>query len=347
MRILSVILGIFFGFLAGSYGLFFFEYQADESDIRLDVQKKENTAVLLLFEGEPDTYDLPLFLKNISQTNNFIDKIQAPFQLYQYKKAYEKMGGSRYTDISRETGNSLSEHLNYGYDVFWGYISNKPYYDEVFKQKILKANYQKIIIAPIDIKEPFNYQKIIQVVERESAAFPDAAFKIMPPLWDGFTAASLVEKVYTLNHSVEPSETGVILLNSMKPEDFSKPHSDPFVQGQSFMKELKSVFVANGFEGRKIKFAALHSFKKEILQKTEELQQYGVKKIYVISAMNMEEKIDIQYKIEKFMKKLKRSKGIEMEHIKGWGFEEAFVEELEYQIRMMNVGTWLEDSGEK
>ena len=65
--------GDLFRFSCGQLWIVFFEYQADESDIRLDVQKKENTAVLLLFEGEPDTYDLPLFLKNISQTNNFID----------------------------------------------------------------------------------------------------------------------------------------------------------------------------------------------------------------------------------------------------------------------------------
>ena len=113
------------------------------------------------------------------------------------------------------------------------------------------------------------------------------------------------------------------------------------------MEELKSIFVANGFEDRKIKSAALHALKREIFQRTEELQQYGVEKIYVVSAMNIEEKIDIQYKIEKLMKKLNRSKGIEMEHIKGWGLEEMFVEELEYRIRMMNVEIWLEEPEEK
>jgi len=348
IRILYVLLGIFFGFLLGSYGLFFFEYRVDENNFRFDVQKKENTAVLLLFEGEPSTYDLSLFLKNISQENDFIYKIRVPFQLHRYKKAYEKMGMSRYADISMEIRNCLSEHLNYGYDVFLGYVSNKPYYGEIFRQKILKANYQKVIIAPIDIKDAFTYQRIIQAVEQESTYFPDFTFKIMPPLWDSYkVAASLVERVCTINDSMESDEIGIILLNSRKPENFEELHPDPFVQEQSFMEELKSIFVANGFEDRKIKSAALHALKREIFQRTEELQQYGVEKIYVVSAMNIEEKIDIQYKIEKLMKKLNRSKGIEMEHIKGWGLEEMFVEELEYRIRMMNVEIWLEEPEEK
>ncbi len=343
MRYITIImLGVISGFMLASYSLFFFEYRINECLGIPNIQYKynDNTAVLLIFNGEPEKYDLPLFLNNFSQKDqNAIYKMKAPWRLYGYKKAYEFIGASRYTDISMQIYQSLSKHLNYGYDVYLGYVYNKPYYHEILRRKISKRNYNKIIIVPIYISESLDYKRILQFIENESLHFPNSNFKFMSPLWDSCKiGSSILQEVCTVNENMAIDEVGIIFIVS-KTEEKSKNFSYDYInQEQAFTKRLKTLFIENRFEDRKIKWVDLEPLEDEIQKKIEELQQYGIKRIYLIYVMDIEDKIYNQYRIKKMIQKNSKLEEIEIKYIKGWGFQEGFIEELEYRIRLMNVG---------
>ncbi|QEK11940.1 hypothetical protein FQB35_05905 [Crassaminicella thermophila] len=113
-------------------------------------------------------------------------------------------------------------------------------------------------------------------------------------------------------------------------------------QEQSFMEKIKTLLIENGFEDRKIKFTGLDFHELEIKKVIGELQQYGVGKILLIGVNDITDKIENQYKLERFIEKFKRTEDIDICYIKGWGESDLLIEELEFRIRLMNVEKWNE-----
>ncbi|WP_231701892.1 ferrochelatase [Crassaminicella thermophila] len=205
----TVFTGIVLGIILCSYILFFFEYKNDIKKEPSTISKNENTAVLLLFDGEPERYDLPVLLKNMHTNDNLKNRIYIPFRLYQYKRAYEHIGISRYNDISKNLREKLLKHLDEGYDVYVAYLNNKPYYKEIIYEKIIKENYSKVIVAPIFLTESKAYKRAVYDLEMENLYASNGMLKFMSPLWDSEkTAKSIVKQVCKINS--KKNEVGIV-----------------------------------------------------------------------------------------------------------------------------------------
>lgn len=335
-----VFTGIILGIILCSYSLYFFEYKNDIKKEPSAMSENENTAVLLVFDGEPERYNLSILLKNMDTKDNLKNKIYAPFRLYQYKRAYEYIGISKYNDISKRLREKLLNHLDEGYDVYVAYLNNKPYYKETIYKRVIKENYSKVIVVPIFLTESMDYKRTVYTLEMENLYTSNGMLKVMSPLWDSEKIAkSIVKQACKIN--AKKNEIGIILIGrdaaSMNEKNFDAKVMN---QEQAFMEKTKTFLIENGFENRKIKFTGLDFHDLEIKNVIGELQQYGVGKILLIGVNDIIDKIENQYKLERLIEKLKSTEDIDIHYIKGWGESDLLIEELEFRIRLMNVEKW-------
>ncbi|QXM05800.1 CbiX/SirB N-terminal domain-containing protein [Crassaminicella indica] len=337
--ICTVLCGMIVGILLCNYVLFFFEYKEECKNEFIYKEENENTAVLLVYDGEPERYDLPILLKNMNRKYSLKENIFLPLRLYRYKRVYEKVGISRYNYISRSIGQKLSNHLDDGYDIYISYLNNKPYYEEVFYEKVLKQKYKKIIIVPVFLTESINYKNIVHKLEMDHLYNRKNILKFMNPLWNGEKIIkSIVQEA--CNEDGEKKEMGIILIGSMDIMVNKDIEPKAVNQQRLFMEKIKKGLIKNGFEERKIKFLRQNLNDSEINNILGELQQYGVGKILFIGIDDILDKIENQYKIEKSIEKIKRTEELDIKYMKGWGESDLVIEELEFRIRLLNVEKW-------
>lgn len=328
--------GLIVGILLCSHFLFFFEYKDESRKESIYAEENENTAVLLVYEGEPERYDLPIHLKNMNRNDSLKEKIFLPMRLYQYKRIYENIGISKYKDISRRIGQKLSNHLDHGYDIYISYLNDQPYYKDVICEKVLRQKYKKMIIAPIFLTESLNYQYVVHQLEMENLYTSKKSLKFMTPLWDGEKITKAIVKE-VCKENEDKKDIGIILMGNMKGEGVM---SKAVNQERKFMENIKKELIKNGFEERKIKFTE-QIFKEEAINKNlGELQEYGIGKILLVGIDDVLDKIENQYRIEKLIKKMKGIENLDIKYMKGWGEKDLIIEELEYRMRLMNVEKW-------
>ncbi|QZY57196.1 hypothetical protein [Crassaminicella profunda] len=330
------ICGMIVGFLICSHVLFFFEYKNEGKKESIYTETNENTAVFLVYDGEPERYDIPILLKNMNRKHSLKENIFLPLRLYQYKRVYENVGISKYNDISRRIGQKLSDHLDHGYDIYVSYLNNKPYYKDVIYEKALREKYKKMIIAPIFLTESINYQYVVHELEMENLYTSKNLLKFMSPLWNGEKITKAIIKEVCKEND-DKNEIGIVLMGNRNDVDLGPKTVN---QGRMFMENIKKELIKNGFEERKIKFTQQSLNDAEINKNLRELQQYGVGKILLIGMDDILDKIENQYKIEKLIKKIKGAEDVDIKYLKGWGESDFVIEELEFRIRLMNVEEW-------
>lgn len=338
------IAGTLLGIILCNYGLFFFEYEMNVKKEPISMDESLDTAILLVFDGEPERYDLPIFIHNLNRKEQIQDKILTPFILFQYKRIYENVGISRYNDMSKNISARLSDQLDHGYDVFVSYMYNKPYYKEVINQKILKENYKKIIIAPVYAMESKDYTRITKELEMEMLYQKNSRVKFMGPLWDSEKIPkSIAKDIYRNIPSSGKNDIGIVLMGQGF-GSIRKENIEPKAMNQErlFMGKIKKFLVESGVEDRRVKLVASYPKDEEIKNVLAELQQYGVATIFIVGTNDITDKLKDQYAIQKIMKKFKGIEETNVKYIKGWGNSEAVVQELEFRIRLMNVQKWHE-----
>jgi uncharacterized membrane protein YwzB len=334
-----VIVGIILGILLSSCGLSFLRYENHFKKETVNQNVHGNVAVLLVFSGEPERYDLPILLKNM-YTDQLFRKITLPFQLHQYKRAYESIGMSSYDAISNRIALKLSYQLDEGYDIFIGYMNNKPYYREVMQGEII-GNYKNVIVAPVYLTESKDYTKIMHDLEMETFLIKDTLVKFIPPLWDSEKITkSVADNLCKISETYNSKEIGIVLTD----QDFEKSNkkdlqSKIMNQERLFMERIKTLLIENNFESRKIKFASLHLGDSEIVKLIEELQEYGVTKIILVGINDISDRIVDRYRIKKLIHQLKLEE-TEVDYINGWGENDLVIDELEYRVRLLNVEGW-------
>ncbi|WP_053956880.1 hypothetical protein [Inediibacterium massiliense] len=331
------ILGIIIGMCIGGYNLHFFEYESNVQSEGISIEKNHNTAVLLIFDGEPMQYNIPILLYNMNRKPNIKDKILMPYELYSYKRIYEEAGMSRYIDTAQKIHTELKNKLDHGYDVYVSYLNNTPYYSQVI-QMIIKGNYEKIVVAPVFLTETKDYEYIVHTLEVENLYKANDQIKFMPSLWDSEKIPkSIANKIVDTEY--KKVETGIILMGSVFEKMDRSINPKALQQERVFMDKIKEELISIGYEERKIKFVQMRSKKEEIEDSIQQLQQYGVGKIFLIGVDDIVDKIEDQHYLKDFIKE-KKTESIEFEYMKGWGKTNQVTEELEFRIRLMNVDDW-------
>jgi len=127
-------------------------------NIELDFDEpKDKTAVVLLFEGEDESYHLKERANEIYETRGYISYLDMIYRLNKYKKVYENLGSSDFEHISYEIANGLRSKLDDDYIVINSYLYTKPYFENTL-QDLISKGYKDIIISPMFITEGTDYK---------------------------------------------------------------------------------------------------------------------------------------------------------------------------------------------
>ena len=343
MKSIGVILAsIAIGMFVTSYSLFYFEYKSDNSDLQKSFESKENTAILLVFEGEPAKYDLPILLKNIEKDKMYKYIFTTPFHLYKVKRTYEEMGNSGYEEMCNNIYLKLSNKLDEGYDIFFGYANNKLYYQDVIDKKIVKNNYKRIIVVPVTLTESKVYDGIVNDNKFKQTSVKEKEFEFCTPLWNNKNIEnSIVRRIINRKEGIDKDKIGIILLGEACKEGSDQDNLiKNMKQEKVIIDHIKLKLKENEFEERKILYANTYLNELQVKIFLEQLQSYGVEKIFIVNTGDIVDTIKNQYIIRKIVDHTKNMKDIDISYIKGWGEDDLLIETLEFKIRSMNVKRW-------
>ncbi|PAB58816.1 hypothetical protein [Anaeromicrobium sediminis] len=337
-----LIVCIICGFIITSYCSFYLEYDGRGETIRGTFKYKEETAVLVIFEGEPKKYNLPILLKNIKGNKRFKPILTTPIKLYKTKRIYEHMGNSNYEQICNNIYLKLVNKLGEGYDVFLGYSKSIPYYEDIINKKIFKNNYKRIIVVPIALTESKVYYNTINHISMKKAYYKECQFKFAKPLYSSKNVvSSIIRSINNRQEGLDKNKIGIILIG-----EASKNLENKFVEHRSikeeeaFVEKIKKGLVDLGYDERKILYDFDYPNEEHMEKLLIQLQQYGIEKIFIVNTGDIVDTITNQYIVHKIVEDAKNMEDIEVLYIKGWGEDDLLVEAIEFKIRSINVEKW-------
>ncbi len=210
-------------YFLGTITLLLFQYNIDHQSMAINYVENNQTAVILIYEGEPPTYQLPYATRNLVQNNRLWEYPLLPLQLFRQKLLYESTNSLEnhyYTDNFKQ---KLSNILGNNYQVYTGYLNNIPYVEEVIQQAIEEGN-GKLIIAPVLLSESKSIDRIQQSILAVNPQQYRVKLKSTHPLWDSEgLAQSFVERIIQQIDYRYKSRTGVLLVGGEPPEGNGRP----------------------------------------------------------------------------------------------------------------------------
>ncbi|MEW9123704.1 MAG: hypothetical protein AB2421_13425 [Thermotaleaceae bacterium] len=302
-------------------------------------EKGKNTAVLLVMKGEPEYYDISLLLEKMDRTNKFSTSIKKIKDLYQYKRAYEISGASQYNTRAESLYNKLAELLNSDYDLFLSFMDSPPYYEYLSQDIFLHTKYEKVIIVPLFLTESTDYAKIIENSNERIQQMGQSNLRYTQPLWSSDKLVrSMIQETERHIKGYGSNNLGIILMSNNHgiKKDLEVTNAS-LRQEMLFMENIKRQMIKRGYEERKIKFVGSYLPNKSLSDAMEELQQYGVGEICIVSISDFIDNILNVAHVEKKIKEMDEEKGYNVVYIKGWGDTNLLVEELENRIRLLKV----------
>lgn len=302
--------------------------------------KGENqTAVLLILRGEEERYNVAALLEKMEHERRLFNRLYSIAMLYQYKRAYERVGISRYTDKSREIYDKLGKLLDVNYDIYLSYLDGDASYKRVLENKFAGRSYEKIIVVPVVLSESSAYLNLIHDLNQYSLQVPNSRIKFAQPLWNSEKLTrGIVLQVEAQAEGYDNANMGIILVSSTKVEKRNEKKSAAGLKEEMlFLENLKRQLVRGGYEDRKIKLVAGYLPASSIKNSVEELQQYGVREICIITVNDVVDDVRNIAHTEKIIKRLKDDVEFEIEYIKGWGASDQLIEEIENRVRLLNV----------
>ena len=337
--LISLFLGFVLGTQIACYSLTLVNTDKQKS---YDITPSSEIAVLLIYPGEPESYNLSNAVEIIKKRIPVIEAFSFPFYLLNNKIAYEKIGFSRYNEISKKIGEQLSLNLDEGYDVYVAYYYTQPNYKYFLKEVFENNSYKKIIVAPVYLSESKEYLEIISDLEMQNASRRDIQIKYVAPLWESekITKGILLQ-INKMNAKQNKTDLGIILTD-LRIDNNTKQQNDLNARNQErvFMERIALLLIEAGYEERKIKLVDFHDKEKALEESIAELQQYGVSDIYIIGINDIWCLINESYKVNKIINKMRERYDLRLSYVEGWGIDKWVVEELEFRIRFLNVQGW-------
>ena len=334
---------LFVGLVVGtqivSYSLNLVNIEKQESYDNLNPSAE--IAILLIYPGEPQHYDLIETVGIIKRRIPLIKAFSFPFHLLRNKIAYEKMGISRYNEISKKIRDQLSLDLDQGYDVYMAYYYTQPDYKSFLNEVFEEKAYKKIIIAPVYLSESKEYLEMVREIEIQNSSRREIQIKYVSPLWESEKITKgILHQINEMNMTQNKTDLGIVLTDLRMNDNIQKYDLNARNQERVFMERIKLLLVEGGYEERKIKLSDFHDTSKALAEPIAELQQYGVSNIYIIGINDIWCFINENYKVQRIINKMKDKYDLKLFYVEGWGLEKWVVEELEFRIRFLNVQGW-------
>lgn len=323
-------------YFLGTITLLLFQYNIDHQSMAINYVENNQTAVILIYEGEPPTYQLPYATRNLVQNNRLWEYPLLPLQLFRQKLLYESTNSLEnhyYTDNFKQ---KLSNILGNNYQVYTGYLNNIPYVEEVIQQAIEEGN-GKLIIAPVLLSESKSIDRIQQSILAVNPQQYRVKLKSTHPLWDSEgLAQSFVERIIQQIDYRYKSRTGVLLVGG----SHQRGMEDQLHVKQEilFQEKVRDFLLAEGFQPQQVTRSFLN--RKDIHSQLNLLMEQGVNQILIMQVLPGGEGIEMRHQLEKILSQRNDDLKVEFSQVSGWRYNDQLLLELAKRIELINLQKW-------
>ncbi|MEG0180695.1 MAG: hypothetical protein RR657_02295, partial [Peptostreptococcaceae bacterium] len=189
----KIICGVLIGFCMINIGIILFIKDDIKSNV-LEVEElnKDETVVLLLYDGEDKNYNLSERANEIYFEQGYKAYLNSLYNLNKYKGYYEKLGSSDFKDTANDIAIGLREKLDDNYKVLNTYMYTNPYLENTLNEVILQG-YKEIILCPMFITEG----KDFEVFNKRLQGMELSKYGVNLEITDVFYKSNNLAKSYT------------------------------------------------------------------------------------------------------------------------------------------------------
>ncbi|MEG2983237.1 MAG: hypothetical protein RR835_00940 [Peptostreptococcaceae bacterium] len=270
----KIICGVLIGFCMINIGIILFIKDDIKSNV-LEVEElnKDETVVLLLYDGEDKNYNLSERANEIYFEQGYKAYLNSLYKLNKYKGYYEKLGSSDFKDTANEIAIGLGEKLGNDYKVINTYMYTNPYLENTLKGVVLQG-YKDIILCPMFITEG----KDFEVFNKRLQDMELSKYGINLELTDVFYKSNNLAKSYTDeilgNINDKDIDAGVLLIGL---EDENNLEQDII-----FREKIKYYIEKEKNAKIQIKLPLLENNKNDIIKSGEQLLEFGIDVLHVV-----------------------------------------------------------------
>ncbi len=296
-------------------------------EYNIDEEKHNETAVIILGEGEYPTYTPIMILKNLYKEERLIEKTIAPIKVFNKKIAYEDLGRSKYNDICKEISDTLQIRLGMNYHLYITFLESKPnFYKEIIE---IKKSYDKIILVPLILSKTKRYEELLTAISNDTLKY-EGDIKLTPLLWNSDKLANqITRKVLYINDENDISLSGIVIIDS---KNYINNRDENI-----FYKKVADKLVDYGLNSNKITIMRGDITKDKLHSSVHRLQEEGTNNIMVLSISSISDDIEKKHILKEIISDISREELIRISYIDGWGIGEDLLNELEYKIRLANL----------
>ncbi|AOY77439.1 hypothetical protein [Clostridium formicaceticum] len=330
----NIFMGAACGYLIIIVSLIYFRYIPKANYIATNYVSNQKTAIILVFQGEPTTYNTSLATKNFIENNSFWKVSILPFILFKEKLTYEKIEvAASVHDSSRRFVNQLREELGEDYNIYPAYLANTPYLIETIDRAVQEGN-QRIIVSPFLLTECRDFIGIVNQVKRLNLQQYNVEPRMVEALWNSeFIAKSFVNQTIQSTVSPHKQNVGILLIGpSVEKREVSFPH---IKQDILFREKIKDYLIKEGYNNNKIKLTFLQ--KRDIHAAIEGLMEYGVGEIILFLATTDLQQMRHYLTVEKIIEGLEVPYSVNIHKVDPWRFNDAIAKELCRRILLRNL----------
>ncbi|SNS24727.1 hypothetical protein SAMN05446037_1006209 [Anaerovirgula multivorans] len=329
----KVVRGIILGYILVLLLLIYIQYPLKEAYVGVNYVDTNEAAIILVFKGEPDAYDLSLSIRNYRTNNNLWRTVLMPFNMFIEKLNYEKTDfiKEKYYTIGLEQ--NLKEEFGEEYNIYSTYLFNKPYLSEIIFKAVADGN-QKIILCPIFMAENNEFNLIENTIKKMNLHEHQVEIHRIEPMWNSdIIARSFVNQVDSFKESQHKHNIGIVLIGEeLEKRDYNKPF---IKQDLLFREKIKDYLIRSGYNNNKIRLTFFD--KRNIHKEIEELMEYGVGEILLIPSTNTLQSSHYQLKIERLIKGMDAPYTVKIHAVDPWSFNHDIGRELVNRIRLLNL----------
>lgn len=338
--ILHILITIFFIYNLTILIIFQKSYVMNIYKPNYDTEEK-GQAVLLVYKGEGEMYDLKIQINNIKINGNYWEKYTLPFILYRNKKYYENIGKSYYKKNTVKVKEMLENEISDDFKVYIGYLNDTKYVEESLID-IVNEGYHNIIVVPVFLTDSREVSILKQRIDKMKLYNLNIQVRYTETLWKSTIAEiSYLNKIIKQIDLQNVLDVGVILVGNDNKYKGNESTVNALKQDLMFRQGIQKYLVEKiGLQEYKVKLGWIHSLETHYIEAIQELLEQGVGKIICIYINPSTTNIENVMIARKIHKSVQIPEAVSIKVIDGFLKDLNFVLILKKSIEFVNLQSW-------
>ena len=296
------------------------------SGVDLGSTKKNQKAVLLVYDGEGERYNVRERAYEIYEREGLSSLLSMTYKLNSYKKMYKKFGYSQFKMETKKFREDLGQTLGPNYKIYNTNLFTKPYLEQQVNN-LINIGYKEIIVCPMFLTQGKDYELLKKRLAVMELVKYEISIKTIDSFWNSKSLAQYYkDRVMELVKSKKYCH-GVLIVGL---EDKNNLNQDIL-----FREKIKEYIADEKGYNIKIKLPLLENDKRDIIKYGEELLEYGINSLYLVIPTSIFETIYLKSLAQKVIDNLKIPDGTAYYYIGPCNNADVFLEELNNKIILL------------